>query len=95
MHGPSLERRKNLAPGERVVKDWFRDSGGYVSGQYRITSDPADQGRRCKAGGYLLDVLEKVHKICSHRESMGSCLLCKDTPVAEERPTQPSSSDEG
>ncbi len=94
MHGASMERQKNLAPGERVVTDWFRDSIGFVHGQYRITSNPNDQGRRCKAGGYLLDVLEEIHQNCSEREKSGSCQVCHGTPVAEEEPDHPPASQE-
>lgn len=85
-HFIPIERRNNLAPGERIVVDWYRNGNSMTYGRQRITDDPADQGRKCKVGGYLLDVLKEIHQNCSHRERTGSCLVCKDTPLAEEPP---------
>ena len=82
-----LEGTKTLAPGERVVQDWYRQSGGGVDARERITSDPADPGRTCKTDGYLIDVIEEHHRICPERERSGSCHECKSTPVAECRPS--------
>jgi hypothetical protein len=55
------EQEGELAPGERVVEDWFRDCGPIVWARERVTTETEDQGRRCTAGGYLLDVLENSH----------------------------------
>jgi hypothetical protein len=88
-HGLPRERTKNLAMGERVVVDWFREIGGTLWGRERISSDPADQGRVCKKGGYLLDVIQEVHGGCRFREHIGACQTCEGTPVAEGRPQQP------
>jgi hypothetical protein len=87
-----MERKKNLGPGERVVVDWYRNCGVMTYGRERITHDPKDQGRKCKAGGYLLDVLEELHRSCSHKDATGSCRDCVNTPVCEQRPDNPSSS---
>jgi hypothetical protein len=82
-HFLPLERKNNLGPGERVVVDWFRNSNSITQGRERITVDAADNGRKCKRDGYLLDVVAEIHQSCSHRESTGSCLTCRDTTVAE------------
>ena len=87
----SWERRRNLAPGERVVVDWYRNWGTMTHGRERITQDPEDHGRACKPGGYLLDVLEELHQSCSFK-STGSCGDCANTPVAEQVPSNCSSS---
>jgi hypothetical protein len=84
-HGAPTERIRALAPGERVVIDWYRD-GSTLWGSHRITTDPADRGRKCVRDGYLLDVLQEIHQSCWHREQTGSCLVCQGTPVAEKRP---------
>jgi hypothetical protein len=86
-HLVRLEGTKHLAQGERVVEDWYRDRGGGAYAQERITSDPADHGRTCKSGGYLIDVLEERHRSCPERELRGSCAECEGTPVAECRPS--------
>jgi hypothetical protein len=86
MHGLPLKRTQNLADGERVVIDWYRDFGGWVEGRERISSDPADRGHACKNGGYLIDVIQELHQTCSHRERSGSCRTCRGTLVAECRP---------
>jgi hypothetical protein len=83
------ERIQNLAANERVVVDWFRDCGGFVPGRQRISTDPADQGRHCEEGGYLLDVIQELHQTCSYRERSGSCSYCEGTPVAEDAPQEP------
>jgi hypothetical protein len=82
-----LEVTKTLAPGERVVEDWYRQGGGGIYVQERITSDPADHGRTCKPGGYLIDIIEERHRTCPERERSGSCHECKGTPIAECRPS--------
>ena len=47
MCGPiEAERRGRLAPGERMVTDWYSDVDGYVLARECITTDPADDGRR-------------------------------------------------
>ena len=81
-HYLPFERKKNLGPGERVVVDWYRNHNAQTYGRERITDDPADQGHKCKVGGYLLNVLEELHRNCSRRDSTGSCGDCKGTPVA-------------
>ena len=78
-----FERKKNLVPPERVVVDWFRNSNSMTYGRERITCDTADKGRKCKPGGYLLDVIEEIHQGCFHREITGSCQICQNTPAAE------------
>ena len=40
------ERRAHLAPGERIVIDWYSDVCGWVSARERITTDPEDQGQQ-------------------------------------------------
>ena len=82
-----LEGTKTLAPGERVVEDWYRKGGGGIYARERITSDPADHGRTCKTDGYLIDVIEERHRTCPERERSGSCHECEGTPVAECRPS--------
>jgi hypothetical protein len=42
------ERRARLAPGERIVTDWYSDVDGFVLARERLTTDYADQGRRCE-----------------------------------------------
>jgi hypothetical protein len=48
------ERKKNLAPGARVVIDWYRNVNGVSWGRERISTDPADEGRHCRRGGLPL-----------------------------------------
>jgi hypothetical protein len=88
------ERKQNLAPGERLVVDWYRNWGTMTHGRERVTQDPEDHGRACKRGGYLLDVLEELHQTCSRKATTGSCGQCVDTPVAESVPTSSSSTSE-
>jgi hypothetical protein len=61
-------------------------------GRERITQDPEDHGRACKPGGYLLDVLEELHQNCSSKDKTGSCGDCANTPVAEQVPSDCSTS---
>lgn len=75
-------RRENLAQGERIVMDYFRHDGQLISAAERITTDPADAGRRCEPGGHLRDVIESLHRDCYWREKYGVCRICKHTPVA-------------
>ena len=42
------DRRARLAPGERIVTDWTSDVDGFVLARERLTTDRADQGRRCE-----------------------------------------------
>ena len=79
-------RKQNLAPGERVVIDWYRHSNGVFWGRERISTDPADQGRHCNRGGYLVEVIQELHQACAGRALDGSCHKCKGTPVAECKP---------
>ena len=72
-----------LAPGERVVEDWFRDRGSMVWARERVTTETEDSGRRCPPGGYLLDVLEDFHHDCPWRTRTGVCQMCQGTPVRE------------
>ena len=73
-----------LAPGERVVQDWFRDCGSIVWARERATTETEDVGRRCPPGGYLLDVLEHFHEHCPWRQRTGVCQMCLGTPVENE-----------
>jgi hypothetical protein len=41
-------RRKALAPGERIVLDWYSDVDFGVLARERITTDPVDEGHRCE-----------------------------------------------
>lgn len=75
------EDERELAPGERLVQDWFRDCGSTVWARERVTHEKADGGRRCSKGGYLLDVLEAFHEGCPWRERTGVCQMCQGTPV--------------
>jgi hypothetical protein len=96
MHGVSEERRKNMSPNERIVVDWFRNRDHVTEGRKRITADPTDQGRKCTRNGYLLDVIEELHQSCFHREKPGHCWVCQDTPVAENKVSDPpTDSEEG
>jgi hypothetical protein len=36
-----------LAPGGRRVQDWFRDGGSMVWARERVTTETAEEGRRC------------------------------------------------
>jgi hypothetical protein len=63
-HG--LPAGRKLAPGERVVIDWYDHSECQLSGRERITTDPADKGRHCKRDGYLLDVMQELNRLCMH-----------------------------
>ena len=76
------DRRENLAPGERIVQDHYRQCGQLINARQRITTDPDDHGRRCEPEGYLEDVIQELHKNCWYRERGGSCLTCTGTPVA-------------
>jgi hypothetical protein len=80
------DRVQNLAPGEHVVVDWYTHVNNMLWGRQRIATDPADQGRKCKWGGYLLDVIQELHQACPERERTGSCHTCRGTSVAECRP---------
>lgn len=42
------EQRESIAAGERIVIDWVNDVDGFVNARERITTDPADEGRRCE-----------------------------------------------
>jgi hypothetical protein len=77
------EHQTELASGERMVQDWFRDGGSMVWARERVTRDQADEGRRCPRGGYLLDVLEAFHAGCPWRERTGVCQMCQGTPVED------------
>jgi hypothetical protein len=72
-----------LTPGERIVQDWFRDCGLTVWVRERVTTEKADEGRRCPRGGYLLDTLEAFHEGCLWRERTGVCQMCQGTPVGD------------
>ena len=81
-HWIPKERRENLAPGERIVLDHYRRSGCAISALQRITTDPNDQGRRCEPGGYIEDIIQRLHQACPLRETHGSCRTCEGTPAA-------------
>jgi hypothetical protein len=83
MHALPGKRKRNLAAGERIVVDWYRDFGGVIEGRERISTDLADRGRVCKRGSYLLDVIRELHQTCAHRERTGCCRVCQGTPMAE------------
>lgn len=78
------EQEDALACGERVVADWFRHCGPIVWARERVTTETEDGGRRCPAGGYLLDVLETFHEHCPWRIRTGVCQMCEGTPVGKE-----------
>lgn len=78
------EGEAELAPGERMVQDWFRDCGSIVWARDRVTAQAADGGRRCSPGGYLLDVLERFHEKCPWRKRTGVCQMCQGTPVPDQ-----------
>jgi hypothetical protein len=77
------EQEGELAPGERAVEDWFRDSGSIVWARERVTTETEDVGRRCPPGGYLLDPLEDFHEHCPWRKTTGVCQMCHGTPIAK------------
>jgi hypothetical protein len=77
------EHQTAVAPGERMVQDWFRDCGSTVWAHERVANNKADEGRRCPRGGYLLDVLEAFHQGCPWRERTGVCQMCQGTPVED------------
>jgi hypothetical protein len=83
MHPLPGKRKRNLASGERVVVDWYRDFGGVIEGRERICTDQVDRGRVCKRGGFLIDVIQELHQTCGHRERTGSCRVCHGTPIAD------------
>ena len=77
-HWIDLERRENLAEGERIVVDCYRclmPSTGFFWGRERITRDPDDRGRICRAGQCLKDVLEEIGEVCE-RQPDGRCRAC-------------------
>jgi hypothetical protein len=78
------EPERELACGERVVEDWFRDCGPIAWARERVTTEKEDGGRRCPPGGYLLDVLEDFHEHCPWRNGSGVCQMCQGTPVGKE-----------
>jgi hypothetical protein len=79
--------RAALAPGERIVDDWYRDLYGVVWARERITTDPSDPGRRCERGGHLLDVIRELHETCELRES-GGCGTCSGLNLDAEASNQ-------
>ena len=80
---PEPEPERELAPGERVIEDWFRESGPLIWARERVTTSAEEGGRRCPPGGYLPDVLESFHKRCPYRQTIGACRMCQGTPIAE------------
>ena len=46
-------RRTALAPGERIVLDWYSDVNFEVLARERITTDLCDEGRRCEPSSPL------------------------------------------
>jgi hypothetical protein len=78
----SAESDRELLPSERVVIDRFRDTGNIIWAWRRITSDPAESGRRCEPGSYLVDILTPFHECCPWRKITGACRMCQGTPVA-------------
>jgi hypothetical protein len=61
-----------LPEGERIVLDCYRNDRSFVLARQRVTQDPNDDGRQCRPGEHLIDVLREIHASCSHRESPGS-----------------------
>jgi hypothetical protein len=72
---------ENLKPGERVVLDYYRQEGLLIDARERITTDPADEGRRCEPDGHLEDVIRELHEECYYRSRDGSCRTCHGTAV--------------
>jgi len=86
------EVRAALAPGERIVDDWYRDMRGVVWARERITTDPTDHDQRCEKDGHLLDVIRELHETCELRER-GGCGNCMGLNLdAEDSPNRESSS---
>jgi len=69
------DHRSGLAENERIVYDLYRRQGQWASARERVTTDPADQGRRCPPGGYLEDVIRELHQNCEWRDR-GCCQDC-------------------
>ena len=82
MHPLTLEQTGTLKPDERIVNDWYRDTGGIVWLRERIVNEPCDSGQRCAPGGYLAEALHQIHRECPYRHQ-GACRQCAGTPVAE------------
>jgi hypothetical protein len=60
-HPIDATRKASLAENERIVCDIYAwDRHGTAYGRYRITTDPADEGRSCQEGGYLEDVVREL-----------------------------------
>jgi hypothetical protein len=78
------EHETELAPGEHMVQDWFRDCGSVVWARDRVTTQTAEGGRRCPPGGYLLDVLEDFNQRCPWRQRTEVCQMCQGTPVGDQ-----------
>lgn len=77
MHPIESVRRQRLGIGERIVDDWYKDFNGVVWVRERITSDPDDEGQRCKPGGVLQDVIQELHEKCAFRDR-GGCMSCTE-----------------
>jgi hypothetical protein len=87
-HRLPWERIQNLAAGEHMVIDWYRHLNGVSWGRQRISADPADHGRRCQQGGYLVDVMQELHLACPHHEGTGWCSTCRGTSITECRESE-------
>jgi hypothetical protein len=74
---------ENLAPGERVVLDYYRHEGLLIEARERITADETDGGRRCEPESHLEDVIRELHSDCYYRSRGGSCRTCHGTAVAD------------
>ena len=60
-HSIDADRKACLAENERIVCDIYAwDAHGMAYGRYRITTDPADEGRTCPEGSYLEDVVREL-----------------------------------
>ena len=79
-------RRKTLAPGERIVLDWYSDVNFEVLARERITSDPCDQGHRCEPipplpRGYT----EREAPIIVAVPALDLCAIRSEEPFAPDR----------
>jgi hypothetical protein len=80
VHALSPHSEENLAPGERIVLDYYRHCGLLIEARERITTDNGDEGLRCEPEGHLEDVIRELHADCYWRKG-GSCRTRAGTAV--------------